>query len=108
MSAASVTRGAAGLDAAFNEAGLDAVDLGDAADLRAVGFDAAGLETVVLDVAGLDAVDLAVAVLRLLAGFDAADFDVADLLLLAGFAVVLLDDLREALDESAADLRVAD
>ena len=41
MSAASVTRGAAGLDAAFDEADLDAVGLGDAADL----------ETVVLDVA---------------------------------------------------------
>ena len=51
MSTASVTRGAAGLDAAFDEADLDAVDLGDAAGLRAVGFDAAGLETVVLDVA---------------------------------------------------------
>ena len=41
MSTASVTRGAAGLDAAFDEVGFDAVDLGDAA----------GLETVVLDVA---------------------------------------------------------
>lgn len=40
MSTASVTRGATGLDAAFDEADLDAV-----------GFDAAGLETVVLDVA---------------------------------------------------------